>query len=169
MLLARHGGVWVDATCLSTSNVLDALQGASGSGFFAFTRRPARPSNWLLAASAHHYLVEMLLAGHLTFWQQHRRPSHYFMFHHMFESLYLLDDEFRRLWESVPDVSAGPPHFFQRSMRGDYDADRFRELLASSFVHKLTYKYAPEVTERPSMLRALLDADSGSIEPAPTT
>jgi tetratricopeptide (TPR) repeat protein len=168
-LLAEHGGVWLDATCFPTGNVLDALQTPAGSGFFAFTRRTARPSNWLLAASPHHYLVQMLLAGHLAFWQEFNRPSHYFMFHHMFESLFLVDEDFRRRWEQVPDVSAGPPHFFQRSMRREYDDNRFHELLASSFVHKLTYKYAPEVTERSSMLRVLLDTDAASIRATAAT
>jgi hypothetical protein len=165
-LLAEHGGVWLDATCYPTGNILDALAGPASSGFFMFTRRTARPSNWMIAASPHNYLVEMLLAGHLAFWQEFSRPSHYFMFHHMFESLYLLDDEFRRVWNQVPLVSAGPPHFFQRSMRREYDAARYQELLQASFVHKLTYKYPPEVTERASMLRALLDADAGSVRPA---
>lgn len=51
-LLARHGGVWVDATCYCMKPLDEWLPDYLGSGFFAFAR-PARDrlmSNWFLAS-----------------------------------------------------------------------------------------------------------------------
>src|SRR3712207_2235990 len=54
-LLARHGGVWVDATCWAQSDVLAAVRPLCTSGFFAFRRRNRPLSSWLLAARAGSY------------------------------------------------------------------------------------------------------------------
>ena len=51
-LLARHGGVWVDATCFCVRPLDEWLPAQMSSGFFAFAR-PARSrllANWFLAA-----------------------------------------------------------------------------------------------------------------------
>lgn len=156
-LLSRHGGVWLDATCYPTANVLDAIAEPSATGLFAFTRRTARLSNWLIAASAGNYVVEMLRVGLNDYWAHYDEPFHYNVFHQMFEAFYLLDETFRATWDAVPVVSTDPPHLFQRAMRGPYDAARFDELLQGCFVHKLTYKYRPEFAADDTMLRALLE------------
>jgi hypothetical protein len=52
-LLARHGGVWVDATCYCVKPLDSWLGDVLGSGFFAFAR-PGRDrliSNWFLASA----------------------------------------------------------------------------------------------------------------------
>lgn len=155
-LLSRHGGVWLDATCYPTRNVLDALDDVDGSGLFAFTRRPGRPANWLIAASPGNYVIEALRAGHLAFWERYDEPFHYYIFHHVFEALHLLDNRFREVWDAVPALSIDPPHAFQRVMREPFEAERFDRLLAGSWVHKLTYKHQAEHLTEDTMLHALL-------------
>lgn len=71
-LLANHGGVWVDATCLCTNSLDDWLFEYMPVGFFAF-RRPARDrvlSNWFLAATPGHPLIVVLLEQLLQYWRR---------------------------------------------------------------------------------------------------
>ncbi len=37
----------------------------------------------------------------------------YFWFHYLFENLYLKDEEYKRLWDSTPNISADIPHRLQ--------------------------------------------------------
>lgn len=155
-LLSRHGGVWLDATAYPMCNVFDAIADVSAGGLFAFKWYAGRPSNWLIAASPGNYVIETMRRGLHVFWSENSKPYHYFTFHHMFEALYLLDKRFRDMWDAVPTRSSDPPHDFQLVMEEPHDPDRFRALLDGCFVHKLTYKVAPEVAEGETLLGALL-------------
>lgn len=57
-LLARHGGVWVDATCYCTKPLDEWLPNYLLSGFFAFDRpgRDRLMSSWFLASSLDGYI-----------------------------------------------------------------------------------------------------------------
>ncbi|HEU5033713.1 MAG TPA: capsular polysaccharide synthesis protein [Mycobacteriales bacterium] len=156
-LLLDHGGVWMDATCLTRSNLVEAFPALTGSGFFAFERRTNRLSNWMLAASPGHPVIAMLRAAHLVFWEQHERVWHYYLFHHLFEALVLLDAGFRQQWQRSPRLSAGPPHALQEHLDAPYTEPQLRELLNGSFVHKLTYKYDAGEVGPQTLLGHLVD------------
>lgn len=104
-LLARHGGVWVDATCFCVRPLDDWLPHSLGSGFFAF-RRPGPDrllSSWFLAARAQHSVI--LGWRRLTIWylEQHRfdpRPAP--RLKHALERWLSRDDRRSRLWFSYP-------------------------------------------------------------------
>lgn len=158
-LLFQRGGMWLDATCLPRANLVtevDRLLGGMG-GFFAFSTRRARLANWLMRADRGDFIVATLRAAHHLYWELSEEVSHYYMFHHMFESLYYLDPKFRSAWEASPRTNVRPSHMFQWNISRDYDPVRYRELLEGSFVHKLTYKFAPELLERPTMIARLLE------------
>lgn len=72
-LLARHGGVWADATCFCVRPLDDWLPPNLASGFFAFHRpRPDRIiSSWFLAAEPENILVSRLLDRMVAYWGQH--------------------------------------------------------------------------------------------------
>lgn len=57
-LLARHGGVWVDATCYCTKPLDEWLPDCLASGFFAFARpgRDRLMSSWFLASPPEGYI-----------------------------------------------------------------------------------------------------------------
>jgi hypothetical protein len=58
-LLARYGGVWVDATCFCCTPLDEWLDEYTGSGFFAFSRpqRDKLLSSWFLASREDCYLT----------------------------------------------------------------------------------------------------------------
>jgi oligoribonuclease (3'-5' exoribonuclease) len=69
-LLARHGGVWVDATCLCRKSLDTWLPEATRSGFFAFSR-PSKiklMDNWFMAAHRDCYLTQKLREEADAYW-----------------------------------------------------------------------------------------------------
>lgn len=58
-ILAKHGGVWVDATCFCTNPLDEWLPGHMATGFFAFERPgPDRMiSSWFMAAAKYNYII----------------------------------------------------------------------------------------------------------------
>jgi hypothetical protein len=138
-LLWRHGGVWLDATCLPVADVL--AETASRPGFFAFELRPRRPSSWLLSAPPGNPVVGLLCAAQRLYWTHFGGPRAYYAIHQLFEALVLLDEDFRREWRESPRPSADPPHALQRMWNQPYDDASVDHVLRRSWVHKLTYKY----------------------------
>ncbi len=76
-LLARFGGVWVDATCFCSTPLDDWLPAMMPSGFFAYTghRKDTIMSSWFLAARKENYLVEQLTERVNRYWRENRFPT----------------------------------------------------------------------------------------------
>lgn len=72
-LLARHGGVWADATCFCVQPLDSWLPPNLDSGFFAFSRpHPDRIiSSWFLAAEPQNILVSRLFEFMLDYYGSH--------------------------------------------------------------------------------------------------
>jgi hypothetical protein len=139
-LLARYGGIWLDATCLTTAPLTESVQNLVGSGFFAFNYVESRISSWFMLAGRESRVVALLRAALLTWFEYGQQLVDYYLIHHIFEMLYRLDDRFAAEWDSGRRLSSRPPHELQLVMYDEADPVKLRELLASSFVHKLTHK-----------------------------
>lgn len=145
-LLARYGGAWVDATCLPGQDFPAFVQQVSSKGFFAYQRNEdGAISNWFLCSSGDNYIPRMLFATLCRYWSHHDKPTHYFMFHHLFEALYLVDETFAQIWDGRIRRSADPPHHLGRSMFKPYERKRFVKMFAGASVHKLTWKFRGKV------------------------
>ncbi len=155
-LLMRHGGLWLDATCFVRANILEQVTELMPGGFFAFRYRRARISSWLLASEPNHPVVAITRAAQYLYWERFRRPIDYYVLHHLFESLYYVDGEFRGQVLATPWQSSHPPARFARRMLEPYDRDAYKRLLEGSFVHKLSYKYREEDAGPDTMLGHLL-------------
>lgn len=72
-LLARHGGVWADATCFCMQPLDRWLPANLDSGFFAFSRPRAERiiSTWFLAAEPGNLLVSRLFEFMSGYWGSH--------------------------------------------------------------------------------------------------
>lgn len=73
-LLARHGGVWVDATCFCCRPLDSWLEGHAPTGFFAFSSVAAsRPIEaWFMASSRACYLTTRLAEVSNSYWLSNR-------------------------------------------------------------------------------------------------
>jgi tetratricopeptide (TPR) repeat protein len=155
-LLARYGGVWLDATTFARERVPDRLPELLPAGFFAFRYRRARISSWLLAAEPNHPVVTQTLAAQHVYWERFRRGIDYYVVHHLFESLYYLSDDFRERVLAMPWRSSHPPARFARRMLEPYDPAVYKRLLEGCFVHKLSYKYPAGAAGPDTMLGHLM-------------
>ena len=143
LLLERHGGLWLDSTVLLTGE--PSLH--SNLDFFCFSRDrdPRLLANWWIEARPGAYLVEQWLGYLLAYWDQHNYLIDYYIMHHLFEALYLLDEKFREAWNSVPFVSANAPHLLQENLSKPFEREKFSLMLSESSVHKLTWKLPDDI------------------------
>lgn len=156
-LLAKYGGVWMDATCMPTRRMQDVYPALiAGSGFFAFNRpgqNDGQMSNWFLASKPGSYIAIMCRDALLMYWALHDRVITYFFMHQMFRHMYRLDGRFHRLWNSATRMPDNPTAV-NRMLRTDRDLVDFKSAMAGSFVHKLSYKLSPNASEN-SVIRMI--------------
>ena len=155
-LLSRYGGIWIDATCLPRTNLVALLPELLSSGFSTFHYGNGRLTSWFLAAQPGNYLISMLREAHYVYWRTFDRSIDYYVFHHMFESIVLLDERARKEWDASTLLRAGPPHALQHAMHDPYDPARFADLIDRTFVHKLTFKYPKHEVSPDSILSHLV-------------
>jgi hypothetical protein len=155
LLLSEHGGIWIDCTVLITGKPREY----SNLDFFAFSRNrdPRLIASWWLEARQGSYIINFWLAYLIRYWEQHEEAIDYFLMHHIFESLYFLDGSFEKSWDSVPRISADPPHELQAALFEVFTQDRYQEIVASSTIHKLTWKHESQIPEG-SFLEVILSS-----------
>ena len=157
-LLAKHGGVWLDSTCLSTQGMQAVFPDlVRGSGFFAFGKdKPGVISNWFLASEPGNYVTLMLRDALRLYYGAYDKPIMYFFMHQIFLYLTRLDDRFGRLWDKTT-VMAADPRGVNRALLKDVSEVDLEAMLAGSFVHKLTHKNKPEMITASTVQQALVD------------
>lgn len=169
-LMAKHGGIWVDASVIAVRPLDTWLpELMPDTGFFAF-RRPFwdRPlSSWFLASAPENYLAGCWWQEVQRFWQQERvlarykgdlipenpiatvapttqnqREYPYFWVHYLFEYLVVTNIEFRRQWNACSNCSAGPPHELQNLFAGRSrpGLNEMRSALLAAPVQKLNWR-----------------------------
>ncbi|MGP5727245.1 capsular polysaccharide synthesis protein [Arthrobacter rhombi] len=147
-LLAKHGGVWMDATCMPTRRMQDVmLPLIKGSGFFAFAKQgnaSGMISSWFMAAHQGSYIAVMHREALFLYCAMYDRVITYFFMHEMFRQIFRLDGKFNRLWMRTPDAGVDP-RAVNRILREPLASVDLDAAFAGSFVHKLTYKVPPEL------------------------
>jgi hypothetical protein len=139
-LLARYGGIWVDATCLTTAPLGASVSELLAGDFFAFNYVESRISSWFMAARPHSRVITMLRAALYTWFDKRQDVVDYYLLHHLFEMLYRLDPGFTEAWDSGIRRSSRPPHELQVIMYDKADFAELDRILGSTFIHKLTHK-----------------------------
>jgi hypothetical protein len=127
------------------------------SGYFAFSKRKTTFATWVMSSVPDHYLVRMLRAALHTYWRHHDKLTEYYVLHHIFEALTLLDDEFGRLWTATPVRPFNEPLMLRWKFAEPYNPASFQRMLHACFVHKLSYKYEPEEAAPGTVLAKLLE------------
>lgn len=156
-LLGTYGGTWIDATCFVTEDPRPHLTVLSAGGFFAFEKSGSTLATWLMVSEPDSYLVRMARSALHVYLREHKEWSYYFLFHYVFESLALCDDEFKRLWMASPRRKLGGPTAFKQHRTEQASALDLDALFARSFVQKLSYRHSDEALRTPgSFLNHLL-------------
>lgn len=138
-LLSKHGGIWVDATCYVTENLVDHFQElTSESGFFAFGNGRLF-SSWFMASTPDSYLTRLTLECIRLYWRVFDKPIMYYYLHHTFRFVHTLDSRADQLWSKAPKTEYDP-RTFGRILTHTADKYEGAEVAGRSIVHKLTYK-----------------------------
>ena len=137
-LLARHGGVWLDATLYvnedsTTGNYL-------ASDFFVFNYNGPRIASWFMVAKPGSYQARLLYATMLDYWSHNRKLKNYFLFHDFFEVLYHLDPKFKQEFDDATQLDARPGLKMQAQLWIKYSEDDVHATIEARPVQKLTYK-----------------------------
>ncbi|MGF1552475.1 MAG: capsular polysaccharide synthesis protein [Paracoccaceae bacterium] len=153
-LLARHGGVWADATSWCLRALDDWIGRASVEGFFAFARpQPARSlANWFIAAAPDAPLLRAWLAWSEIYVGDPRPVASYFWQHHTFDWLVWRSRSLDRAWARVPQVSARGPHVVQRLLDGHLSSPPPPEAVRELPLAKLSWKKGYDVSRTRSTL-----------------
>lgn len=153
-LLARHGGVWTDASCYCVRPLDGWLPAVMRSGFFAF-QRPGRDrllSSWFLSAVPSHVLTTKWYEMMLSYWGEHTFRSHERpLLHRAVDITLQRSIRLTRLWFSpfVRDRLAVAPYFAIHYA--------FAELVGSDSVCREAWQSVPPVSS--DVARGLLRDD----------
>lgn len=148
LLLSRYGGTWIDSTCYLTHN-LEVDHHPEHGAFTAFkVGPPSTLSVWYLKARNDSWIVHLWKEAMLMYWENYDDAINYFIFHHIFEALYRLDERFRSERDAVIQLPSSKPHEWYFKLSEDFNREDYHEICTHSNIHKLTYKTNPQM-DRP--------------------
>ena len=141
--LARHGGLWMDATCLLLAPLPEEVTAGPlyimrSHGEFDYTVI----QSCLMASDRNGYVMRKWCAAMDAYWQHENGLVNYFTLHLMFVALLHRDERFAADFARVPVVSDEKMHVLldALSQGKPLTAQLMDEARQASFVQKLTYK-----------------------------
>ncbi len=141
--LARHGGCWIDATCLLTApipaEILDSpffLYRTHGEFSYTFIQ------SCFIVSKPAQYIVRKWCAAIDAYWQHENFLINYFTLHLLFIALLHRDEQFAAAFAKVTVATDEPMHalFYALKAGQKPSAELMDQVSRDSFIHKLTYK-----------------------------
>lgn len=159
-LLARHGGVWLDATCWLT-RPLDDLLALAEDRFFGYRQPDGATPGWLMVAPAGHLIPTLMRDLLVRWWSTTTEHPAYFWYIHLFEAAVNRVPEFATAWRRSPHVPARHGILLHQVFDRPYDA-RLMELIEGlTYVQKLSYKHPEATRPTPGTFAAHVLGDAG--------
>lgn len=145
-LLARYGGIWIDATVYLTCPISDYIL---QSPLFCYKSSYLSPgkmkaSSWFIAAGRNNEIIIRTKDLLVEYWKRENYQKHYFIFHLFFAIAVDTLPHLTQQWKAVPYFSSENPHILSFELSEPYDEKRWEQIKTLSPVHKLTYKLRPE-------------------------
>lgn len=138
-LLAAHGGIWLDATCMPTQS-MNRLHDFARGEFLSYTRRDGLISTWMMASPAGHIIPTMLRDIQIAWWTRKRDLPAYYWIHYLFEALMNRIPEFRQAWDSRSALFGEGQNLLGELLPEPYAASVMAAIANSTFIQKLTHK-----------------------------
>ena len=140
-ILAEHGGLWMDATCLLTDDIPEYITRYS---FFTFKSEQrhtdsVKLSSWFMFSYKNNNVLKCTLKLEELYWKHSNKLDDYYLIHILFNVA--LNTNIG-LWNDMPDLYDIDPHTLFFSLNNKFNEEKFKIALTKSFVHKLTYKIA---------------------------
>ncbi|MEM7703267.1 MAG: capsular polysaccharide synthesis protein [Pseudomonadota bacterium] len=164
-LLATHGGVWADATVWCLRPLDEWLPMAAYSGFFTFNWQnpdariitvpwPRLVGNWFIAAAPGNALIAEWDRVTCEYWRGREAAGNYFWHNDALEYAIGAGWAARQVWDAMPRISAGPPHFAWLAIDHGTDKDRAKAAIATGAipVQKLSWRMDASLDDVRAML-----------------
>lgn len=151
LLLANHGGVWIDSTVFCTGYddyIFDEPFFVFQNVFLAGKASTAA-SNWLISADKEHPIMLSMWNILSEYWKENDKAIHYFIYHFFFD---MVVKKYTNLWQSVPRYSNIPPHYLQHELLEPYSNKLATRIKHQSDFHKLTYKVSAKGLNTPDLV-----------------
>lgn len=131
-LLAKYGGIWMDATVLLTQSLPDYVTQET---LFFFQKAKDNPhphvgSSWFIAAAPAHPVIINVTELLNCYWQKENKLRDYYLFHDFVTLVMTESVQGRAALKTMPYVSNVLPH--------TYTKESFQVMP----IHKLSYKHA---------------------------
>ena len=148
-LLAKYGGIWIDATVLLTGPIPDYITEAD---LFCFKTAPLegriKMSSWFISAKANNEILVRTQQLVMQYWKNYNWLKHYFIFHLLFSIAIDSRETLRNQWKKIPYFNNSIPHTLLLELHDSYTPERWEQIKNLSPIHKLTYKFKPSDLER---------------------
>ena len=157
-LLAKYGGLWIDATVLCTGDITRYIN--KDTELFAFSNEHRRCdtmilSSWLIYSKPNNPLIVNTLTLLYKYWEKQNKLCHYFLFHMLFT---ICARKLPKEWDKVPYQSNINPHIILfHYFFNTYDKQGFETAKSMSNFHKLSYKFKPEDLKENSFYQNLIE------------
>ena len=155
LLLAQHGGLWMDATLLVTQDIPEKIfqtpfYSIKTKEFGYFVSR-CRWAVFCLAGWKHNILFEKLSECFTAYFKQRDVMIDYFMFDQLIDILYNEHKEIRNMIDQVP-YSNPEVHSLNHLLLSDFNEHIYKQLTENTFLFKLNWKaYTKEqLSENPN-------------------
>ncbi|MBR1544664.1 MAG: hypothetical protein IJ638_01820 [Alphaproteobacteria bacterium] len=157
-LLSKYGGYWIDATCLMTAEFPKEIEKLDNfmyysDGQFYWTLI----NNCFIYARKNSYLMTSWRDAMFNFWKDENWHYNYFFAHIMFQTLIkknvLAGAEFKKM----PKVMQTKNHRLLSVFFTRFDSNLFNDIVANSFIHKLSYKVEKGVKPSPNSFKDFIE------------
>lgn len=142
-LLAKYGGVWIDATVLLSKDLPNYV---TDSELFVFQNElkidldGLNMASYFMAAKPHNEII--VRTQHLLneYWKENCFLNNYFMFLHAFTMVSQANENLRKMYKNIPFFSFIPVQRFSEELLNQYSEARWEQLKSISPFYKLSYK-----------------------------
>ena len=140
-LLAKHGGLWIDATVLCTGGLDRYVE--KDSDLFVFSNEfrgdpTSLISSWFIYAKPNNPIIVNTRNLLYKYWEKNNKLKEYYLFHLLFT---VCANHLSSEWKNVKFSTNLNPHMLLfLDFYNEYDEKRMEELKQISNFHKLTYK-----------------------------
>lgn len=145
-LLIQYGGIWMDATCFSSSAFPDIVESSpffmfSSGNWWPWIHNPSKCSNWFIKSEKENELLIKVRNFLFEHWRKKKYVMHYFVFHFSLSAITENDKNCNKIWNDMPFISNINPHLFAYSFKKKYEEPHYSNVISQCFIHKLSYKF----------------------------
>lgn len=140
-ILAKYGGVWVDATCYIAREVPSCMT----DDFFVFKQSPQlrecrQYGNWWIAAPAGHEIILKQLCSLLCYWKHESVAYDYYIFHVIWRKIIDSNISYKKMVDDIPDYYTDSTHLLLNRYDKNFDSNEWKIMKEISPVFKCSYK-----------------------------